>query len=256
MQELPHAQAIRRMTKTLQGAVKVKAIYLYGSITVGDWREGWSDIDLLCLTKEPIPQETAQSMLMLRNRLAEETGDPVYRKFEGGILPQDALCTGKQALAVYWGTSGQRMTDTFAFDAFSMWQLCHHGILLAGQDVRRELNDPMRAELYAAVRAYYESLCAHAQKTDRSLYSPGFLLDISRCLYTLRTGRVAAKTTAGEWALENRLCPVAGELETALKLRRDPALFTEEKQAWAETLGPAVQRYAAVLKRELEVHKV
>lgn len=255
MLELPHAQAIRRMTKTLQGFAKVTAVYLFGSITVGDFREGWSDIDMLCLTKEPLSEQAAERLLMLRQRMVEETGDPVYRSFEGGIVPLEALRDGKPALSVYWGTSGQRVTNTFTMDCFSRWQLAHHGILQAGQDVRRQLGDPTRPQLFAGVREHYHAIRSIPQGAGCSLYSPGLLLDISRGLYTLRTGRVAAKTTAGEWALENRLCPVAEDLQAAVSLRYDPSLFTQEKQLWAEKLGPSIQRYADVLARELEVHK-
>lgn len=255
MQELPHAEAIRRMTKTLQGFDKVAAVYLFGSITVGDYREGWSDIDMLCLTKGPLSQETAESLLMLRQRMVQETGDPVYRKFEGGIVPLQAFAQGQKALSVYWGTSGQRLTDSYVFDVFSQWQLAHHGLLLAGQDVRRQLHDPTRKELYAGVRAFYESVCENCKATDRSIYSPGLLLDISRGLYTLFSGRVGGKTAAGEWALENNFCPVPDELKQAIALRYDPSLFTQEKQAWAETLGPAVQQYAGMLKQGLKVYK-
>lgn len=51
--------------------------------------------------------------------------------------------------------------------------------------------------LKSNVQRHYEVIRRYVQKTDRSLYSYGWLLDISRCIYTLRTGRIIPKTAAG-----------------------------------------------------------
>lgn len=54
------------------------------------------------------------------------------------------------------------------------------------------------------------------------MYSCGWLLDIAQGLYTLRTGTLIAKTSAGEWALAEWLCPDADALRHTLTLRRNP----------------------------------
>ena len=78
------------------------------------------------------------------------------------------------------------------------------------------------------------------------------MLDIARCIYTLRTGRMIAKTKAAEWALENNLCPDLRALTTALNVRRDPLKYRDDKEIldYAETLGDPVQRFADVLENE------
>ena len=90
-------------------------------------------------------------------------------------------------------------------------------------------------------------------QTDGTLYSCGWLLDIARGIYTLRTGEVIAKTKAGEWALQQGLCPVEKELERALQVRRSPLLYRDQPEVkrWLCTLGPAVQRFADVLEKEI-----
>ena len=52
------------------------------------------------------------------------------------MLPLRAFLTGEPALAVYWGTTGQRLTDGYRLDAFGCWQLQKQGRLLAGDDLR------------------------------------------------------------------------------------------------------------------------
>ena len=61
------------------------SIYLYGSVTAEDYRHGWSDIDLLVLTGDPITPEQAETLVTLRQTLADHDPDTPYsRLFEGG----------------------------------------------------------------------------------------------------------------------------------------------------------------------------
>jgi hypothetical protein len=80
------------------------------------------------------------------------------------------------------------------------------------------------------------------------------MLDIARCIYTLRTGKIISKTKAAEWAMENHLCPDEGALSFALKVRKnpleaknDPAVFD-----FAEGMADAIQRFNDVLGTEID----
>ena len=86
------------------------------------------------------------------------------------------------------------------------------------------------------------------------VYSFGWLLDIARCIYTLRAGKIISKTAAGEWALQNCLFPDTDALEIALAVRRNPQKFQEdtELQDLSEKLGNVIQQYADVLEMELK----
>lgn len=226
-------------------------IYLYGSVPMGDYREGWSDIDLLALTDESISPAAADELLMLRQQLVQETGDPVFRRFEGALLPFEAFLHDEAALVVYWGTGGQRLCDRYAFDSFSRWELLHGGVLLYGTDVRDRIASPDRAALRRDVARHLTAIRQHGHG-GRSLYTFGWLLDVARGLYTLRTGRIASKTAAGEWALSEGLCPDADALTLSLRVRRDPALIREAAVLdTADGLTGAIQRFADVLEQEL-----
>lgn len=47
-------------------------LYLYGSAVLGDFRPGWSDLDILCLTAAPLSSDTAGRLVLLRQELAAE----------------------------------------------------------------------------------------------------------------------------------------------------------------------------------------
>lgn len=254
-------QAIDKIACSIQRVLfdNPVSIYLYGSIPLGDFRLGWSDIDILVLTDKQITEEQAKKLVDLRQVMLEkEPGNPYYRSFEGAMLPLDAFLTGKADRVVYWGTGGEKITDHYVLDSFCMTELIESSVLLYGNDIRNQLKAPEFSELYADVKRHYETIRKYVQKTGRSIYSFGWMLDIARCIYTLRTGKIIAKTDAGEWALENNLCPVSAALKTALKVRKSPLEFKKDKSTldYAGMLGEPIQKFADVLKQELKRNEV
>ena len=248
--------SINKMVREISGILSdcEPSIYMYGSSALNEFQLGWSDIDILVLTERKIAEKQAQILVRLRQAMLEkEPGNPYYRCFEGGMLTLDAFLRRGTDRVVYWGTSGERITDSYLFDSFCMTELIESGVLLSGKDIRPQLKVPTFDDLYADVRHHYETIRKYAQKTGRSFYSFGWMLDIARCIYTLHTGRIVAKTEAGEWALENNLCLDPDVLEIALKLHRNPLAYKDNQQIfdYAETLAEPVQRFADVLEKEL-----
>ena len=231
----------------------VYGIWLYGSVVMDDFRPGWSDIDFVALTRGEISETRAEQLLTLRQQMLEKEPDnPYYRSFEGVIANLDEYREGKFHRLVYWGTSGQRVTDRYEPDTFSAFELAKYGKPVYGGKPWI-LPAPGREELARAVRAHYESIRKYAAQTNDSLYSCGWLLDIARCIYTLRTGDVVSKTQAGIRALEEHLFPDETPLRKTVEIRQDPQAFRdrEDVKQWLKGLGPVVQQYADVLEAEL-----
>ena len=248
--------AINRMVREISRILTdcEPTIYMYGSSALDDFRLGWSDIDILVLTEKQISEPQANLLVTLRQAmLSQEPDNLYYRSFEGGMLTKSAFFANTPDRVVYWGTSGERITDSYAFDSFGMAELIESSVLLYGKNIRKELKYPSFHELYADVNRHYETIRKYAQSTGRNFYSFGWLLDIARCIYTLRTGKIIAKTKAAEWALQNNLCPDLHALATAVNVRRNPLKYRDDKETfdYAETLGEAVQRFADVLEKEL-----
>lgn len=247
---------VREISSILQG--NEPSIYLYGSSVLNDFRLGWSDIDILVLPDKQITEEQAKKLVDLRQALLEkEPSNPYYRSFEGGMLTLDAFLTQKADRVVYWGTSDEKIADHYVLDSFCMTELIESSVLLYGNDIRNQLKTPGFSELYADVKHHYKTIRKFAQKTGRSIYSFGWILDIARCIYTLRTGKIVAKTDAGQWALENGLCPIPDVLKAALKVRKAPLMFYKNELTldYAQTLGEPIQKFADVLEKELYISK-
>jgi len=249
-------RAISVMAKSICAILgdNVLCIYLYGSVVMDDFKLGWSDIDILCFTKEAISEYEAEKLINLRqNLLKKEETNPYYRSFEGAILSIDEFKKKQYTRVVYWGTSGQRITDKFHFDVFSQYELIKYGQLIFGRDIRDEFVLPKKEDLKKGVQQHYQSIRKYAIETNESLYSCGWLLDIARCIYTLRYNDIIGKTMAGEWALKEKLFPQEEPLCYALEIRYNPLEYKNrlEVKKWLRSLRTVVQLFADVLEREL-----
>lgn len=230
------------------------SIYLYGSVTAEDYQHGWSDVDLLVLTGDPITPEQADALVCLRQHLAALDPDtPHYRLFEGGMLDLGSFLTGEDTRVVYWGTTGQRIKTQHSFSAFDRASLLQTGQLLLGRDVRRHIEMPTYEDIRAGVAAHLHTIREHGAGS-RSIYAYGWLLDIARGLHALLNGRLTSKTAAAQWALDERLCPCPAELSMALTVRRQPELIRDPSVLdYAEGLTEAIQDYAALLEQALSI---
>ena len=67
-------RAVRRMAAQIAERLEGcrPSIYLYGSAAMGDFRPGWSDLDILVLTRETITPEQAGRLLFLRQEMLEK----------------------------------------------------------------------------------------------------------------------------------------------------------------------------------------
>lgn len=230
------------------------SIYLYGSIVLEDFKIGWSDIDILCLTETKISDTQAKQLLNLRQELLDEYANNLYfGSFEGGFLTLEAFINNIPDTVVYWGTSGQRITDKHYFNTFSMMELIEHGNLLYGNEVRDRFIYPTKEEIIEAVSKHYETIRKFTVVTERNLYSAGWFLDIARCVYTLKTGKIISKTKAGKWALDNNLTPDIDIMKKVIKIREEPNRYKNDNEVmkWLGSLGNYVQRFADVLEKEI-----
>src|SRR3972149_1881626 len=62
--------------------------------------------------------------------------------------------------------------------------------VLFGRDFKDKISYPTENEIKSAVENHYQVIRRYARKTNRSVTSAGWLFDIARCLYTLRTGAI------------------------------------------------------------------
>lgn len=243
---------VRAVSEILSDAVP--SIYIYGSSAIDDFRLGWSDIDLFVLTEKAISEGQANRLLRLRQDLSNENpGNPYYRLFEGGMLSADMFFENRPGRAVYWGTRGERICERYDPDVFGKAQLIQSSVHLYGNDIRDRIKQIEYSDLLEGVKRHHATIRDYAHTTGRSLYTFGWILDIARCIYTLRSGKILSKTKAAEWAMENHLCPDEDALLFALDVRKNPSEKKKDPKVFdfAETMAGAIQRFNDVLEMEI-----
>lgn len=229
------------------------SVAMYGSVILEDFRLGWSDLDIICLTAKPLSALQAEKLVTLRQDLFEKyPGNKYFRLFEGGILSQEAFFKQQADRVIYWGTSGQKLKDMYVLGAFEIMQMVKYRKVLYGKDVFECIKYPQKEEIISAINAHLQTIRKYGHTTGQSIYSIGWLLDIARCLYTLKTNDIISKTAAGEWALKEGLAPDKKVLQKAIEIRKKPLLFDDLQKTWAEKLDTYVQAFADVLQKHLE----
>lgn len=243
---------ILEITKKLNQ--NVYSIWIYGSVVLNDFQLGWSDIDFIAFTNATITEIQAKQLVMLRQSLSNKFPEnPFYHCFEGAILNLQEYLTNNYTKLIYWGTTGQRITDRYELDVFSRYELAKYGKSVYGKNNREIFTVPSREELISAIQNHYDTIRKYAVQTNESIYSCGWLLDIARCIYTLRYGDIIGKTQAGIWALNEHIFLDEESLRKTLKIRQQPIRYKyrDDIKLWLSNLGATVQQYADVLETEL-----
>jgi hypothetical protein len=191
------------------GARKVLAdnfcgAYLHGSFATGDADE-FSDVDFVIVTHdEPTPGQVEGLQSLHRRLYALE---PAWAQhLEGSYIPREHLRRmdwSHRAFLFLDNGASELVRDPHCNTAVVRWLLHEHGLVLAGPDPET-LVDPITAtdlqrEALVRVREYAD--WAHELSAMSRWEQPYLVLTFCRLLFTLATGRVAAKREAADWAL-------------------------------------------------------
>jgi len=206
---------VNRITHILEN--NNPSIFLFGSVVLDDFKLGWSDIDFICLTEKVITSEQAEQLVNLRQALlAEYPSDKYFRLFEGIMMTLQAFLNDDEDTVVYWGTSGQRLTTRGGLCPFGKIELLENGRLLFGSDFRHLISYPTRKEIVESIKNLYETI------RQQGNFGGVWYLDIARCLYSLETNKIIAKTKAGEWAIDENICPNISVMKKIVEIRKSP----------------------------------
>ena len=71
----------------------------------------------------------------------------------------------------------------------------------------------------------------------------------------IMTNKIIAKTKAGEWVINENICPDSSIMEKVVEIRKNPLKLKSDDaiQKWEKTLGPYIQKFADVLETELRI---
>lgn len=203
-------------------------LYLFGSLSWGDFDPTSSDVDFLSVTEGALDADAVSRLDRLHRELAA-SGSPWAAKLEGSYIPRGALWRYDPADAVHqtigvdWPFGLARHRENWIVERHIVRE---RGRAIAGPPPKSLIDVVTPDQLREAVRAGLDTFWSQQLADPTWLrplnYQAFAILTMCRALYTLRTGDVASKPEAARWALRELPEPWAATVARALATRADP----------------------------------
>ncbi|MGH2510977.1 MAG: aminoglycoside adenylyltransferase domain-containing protein, partial [Ktedonobacteraceae bacterium] len=195
-------------------ATKVRAIldsqfvglYLYGSLSLGDFDPASSDVDFLVVTEDTLPEKMLEQLCEMHATIAA-SGMRYAHYLEGSYIPRQALWCYDPSNALH-PTIGVDWPFQVALHGCDWIIQRHivreHGVVVGGPAPATLLAPVLSQELQAAVRTIiqddWQSRIEDVAWLSPRNYQAFAILTCCRIHHTLQCGRVSSKLQAAMWA--------------------------------------------------------
>jgi hypothetical protein len=180
---------------------KFMALYIFGSLGMGDFSEHQSDIDFLALITAPLSDLEGKRLQVIHDKLrAIRFGD----KLEGEYVVISALRAGGVKRTVARCEGGTLQLDVQnEVSAENIFDIRQNAYVICGPDPKSIVPHVSRESVKKIMQDYLRELneeLEHVEPKNLNWLSSK-VLDICRTLYTLKTGRITSKSAGAKWAL-------------------------------------------------------
>ncbi|XRG77176.1 aminoglycoside adenylyltransferase domain-containing protein [Rossellomorea sp. GAMAL-10_SWC] len=227
----------------------IDSFYLYGSITLGAFKNGFSDIDFIAVVKRKVSDADLKKL--------KEIHKDVQRKFPNTILDgwyilnEDIESLNEEGiLCVRFNDGKFQGLNKFQKNSIDAFQLKKYGITVRGLNIDNmdiSVNwDTILANMRDNLNSYWLSWLNNSKKFPTVKYLSLFIslrsiewgiLGISRLYYTFKEKDITSKVGAGEYVLEavpkrwHKIINESMRLRTNQKKSYYKSIFTRRKDA-------------------------
>lgn len=209
----PYTDVNAILGEVLSGARQVLdthmiGLYLYGSLAIGGFKPGRSDIDFLVVTDADLQEGKVEALRAMHRRIG--TGPSHWAlELEGSYIPAAALRRYDRRRRhhphIDRGSANLSIEPHETDWVVQRWVTREHGVTLAGPPPDA-LIDPISPEaLRAAVRElfffWWAPMADEPSRLTQTSYQVYTVLTMPRILYTFTHGTVVSKPEAVAWAL-------------------------------------------------------
>ncbi len=202
-------------------------VYLYGSLSLGDFDPASSDVDFLAVTRDTLSSEALAALGALHARLVMSML-PYANKLEGWYFTRPALRypvpdePQQATIGADWPFGLQAPGAVWVIERHIVRE---HGLTVFGPPPR-ELIDPVTPEALRAATSFllrdFWALQLDGPDWLRTRdYQAFAILTMCRALHTLHTGRLVSKPVAATWAQQHLTPPWPALIIQALAWRHD-----------------------------------
>ncbi len=222
---------LRLLLEEVRGILgpELAGIYLYGSLSLGDFEPGSSDIDFLVVTERELPDEMLHALGAMHARIAA-SGLKWAGKLEGSYIPRAALRRYDPAnnrhptIGADWPFSIREHGCHWVIERYIVRE---HGVVVYGSPPQTLIDPVSSDDLSAAARQalddYWRPTLAGPEPEwlRTREYQAFAILTMCRALYTLAHGEVVSKPAAATWAQAILPPPWPALIAKALVWRHD-----------------------------------
>jgi len=195
-------------------------LYLYGSLSSGDFNIHSSDIDFLVITDGYLPEKMVTALEALHTRLWDS--DMKWAaKLEGSYLPQACLRRYNPVDGPFpCINEGKFYLAHHGSDwVIQRYILRENGVAVAGPDIRPMIDpvspDEIREAVLGIMGEWWRPMLDDPTFLTRRDYQAYATLTMCRALHALRYGSIVSKPVAARWA-QQEYGQWAGLIERAL----------------------------------------
>ena len=199
---------------------KLIGLYLFGSLTYGDFNPDSSDVDLVAIINEPLNRDELVLIKQLHQQI--EKHDPKWsQRLECSYTPVDMLkdiLPPKNPRPYYGGGTFYEEAPYGNEWIINNYLLYQWGIPLIGCDFKKLINPVDIIEVQkACIRDLFQewkSKITNFEWLDNSHYQSYLILNLCRILYTVLCGDAATKKFSAAW-VKNKFEAWRNLIETA-----------------------------------------
>lgn len=201
-------------------------MYLYGSLSSGDFDLRTSDVDFLVVTDDLLPDSLIEQLEAMHTRIGE-SGLKFAKKLEGSYIPKAGLRRFNPAAPpIPHLNEGRFYVAQHGSDWIIQRQVIREGGVVVFGEPAKDLIDPVlpddvRRAVLGIMREWWTPMLDEPSFFERSDYQAFGIITMCRVLYTLEHGAVASKPVSARWAKERLGEPYAGMIDRALAWQPD-----------------------------------
>lgn len=187
---------------------RMVGLYLYGSLSLGDFYPESSDVDFLVVTRERLPEETLAQLREMHAGIAA-SGLPYAARLEGSYIPREALWRYDPAnnehptIGNDWPFQVGKHGPQWIIERQIVRE---YGVTVRGPSPRTLIEaiapDELRAAVCAVLKNFWQLQLDNPEWLRPRHYQAFAVLTLCRALYTLYHGAVSSKPRAAAWAQE------------------------------------------------------
>ncbi len=185
---------------------RLVGLYLYGSLSLGDFDLASSDLDFLAVTSDDLPDATLEGLRQMHAAIAA-SGHPFAHRLEGSYMPRAALRRYDPAnnqhpnIGSDWPFTVNGHGKSWLIERLTVRE---HGVVVWGPPPQTLIDPVAPEELRAAVcdhiTHWWQSRLTEPEWMRPRAHQAFTVLSLCRALYTLEHGSLCSKPQAAAWA--------------------------------------------------------